>query len=599
MKNMQRYAIALTICGAAAALAGMKARALANPPAPAAPVTIALTKLIGAPAEYDNQTIIATCRFAATGKLFRQNDRMFAASTHANFAVWAEGARLWDVSARRSTLPSLYIRRDNTKLLKQLNSLRRYDLITITGNVCDTYASMPWIEVTAIQVTPQNNAPLTDAMLSEINKGLELMASANKAEGIRVLQSAVAGGAPEFVVRFVEEQVAAAQPKPVRQAPTVDYASVMASARASASRGDIAGAIELYRKAGSGESPFLKEVWFYRELGQLFLISNDPERLAKARNLFTHANGMQDGKDALALAFLGQIAAEEKDYAQAEDLLNRALKLDAQNALAHRWLTKVIAAQKSAHPVSTTAAHNAASTSASAAATTVGTATSPEQALQRGRDAMQSGDFALAETQLRSALAATDNNTLQQARTLLASVLLAQNRTAEAMKLLEAAPAPKQQTQPTQPPVAQTNTPARTVAAPNAVPSIDMDQPLPEVARDDLDQATREMNRLGKELDSIARSTAAAPAPIAAVANPTHAKPVASPANTPSAPEAVKPLLAVEPVMPSAQGHSTSPKAATAASKPAATEAVRSSDTPVKPITRTTPASSDLPDWAL
>ncbi len=557
MKNLRRYAVILTFCGLAAGFAGFKARAYANPPAPGAAVSVELNKVIGKPGEFDGQAIVFSCRFAATGKLFRQNDRQFTSRTYANFSVWPDGAPLWDKSARRNTLPSLYINRENSTLMKQLGALRRYDLVVVTGTITDTYANMPWIEVTSLQAVSEKEGAITDALLNEISRGVEMLGGGNKVEAARILQSAVSTGVPAYIADYVQSQIAQSLPKPVQEREVTDHLALIAAGRAAAAKGDIAGAIEQYRKAGAGASPVLKEIWFYRELGQLFLISRDADRYAKARNLFAHANDMSGGKDVLSLACLGQIAAEQKDFVHAEEFLNQSLKLDPQNVLASKLLAKVVAAQQAVRE--------------SAKPVTGGVvALAPASALQAGRDSMQRGDFTQAEQHLRTALTASEGDVVQQARTLLASVLLAQNKTAEAMKFLESAPVAKSSAaHAAEVSIPQAVATARSGHAITAEP-----QPasrsnnvtvLPEVTLDDLDQATKEMNRIGKELEANTGRPA------------TTAKPINNETQAPG---------------------KLSQPATEAPVKTLAQPTVKKSEQPAKPITRTTTDSS-LPDWAL
>lgn len=523
MFNLKKYLLILVCCGLAAALAGAKARVLANQPAANAPVAVKLPELICNPVDFAEQTVTFACRYAAPGKLFRQKDQLFTQNSHANFNAWPAEAALWDKHIRRNILPSLYVSRENPRLIKLVDSLKRYELLIVTGRVMDSYANLPWIEIIDIQKQPENEAGITDALLAEISKGLELIAAGKRVEGARVLQSAVSAGAPGYIGQFAASEIERCTQRATRLAQAAkDPMALIAAGRNAAAKGDITAAIAYFRKAGSGESPLLKSVWFYRELGQFYLINDEEDHLNKAKNLFVHANQIAGGNDVQALYCLAQVAAEQKEFVEAEDLLNRCLKISPGDTKVGKLLAQIttdrLAQRKPTTPL----------------------ADEKLQAvdyLEVGRVLLQQGKFTEAESNLRAALTSINAEEAKQAKTLLASALLAQSKTAEALELLE------------------NSTKASKATTAEATPALT-----------DLNGSMREMNELARELDNATES-------------------------------AIR-ILKIENKMP---GTAPAPSAKTKDTSTMKKQISQETKKPITPITRTTTAAdaTTLPDWAL
>lgn len=501
MNNLKGYTILLILVGGLAAFLGARARVWANPQESGAAVVADLSQMLRAPLAYNRQRVAFQCRFAATGSLYRDSSDFFTPQTHDNFAIWPAEAHLWDRNSRRNILPSLYLPKTSTLLCSVLRKLPRYTKIEITGTIVTTYANLPWIEVENIRLLPDEG--LSEEMLVEIARGLELLQSDNPAAAEVSFNSALRAGAPDYVTAFVNARLSACrqalQPQVAQTAPK----SLLERAEAAASEGRIGHALDLYDLAAQNDSNLRQNKAFNTNIGLLYLRSEQPHRFSKAKEHLDLAHAA-DGSDQRVLLALAQIAAHNRAYAAAEEYAGRTLEIDPENTAARRLLAEVMSERLSNER---DAARQA---PASAPVHITAQSVRPEY-LELGREKLGRGDFAGAEHDLRLALSV--DATEQAVRNLLASALLAQGKSTEAQLVLSGAPLPESAhgvvpqgiEQELKVEALQEEFIEEMSAEPLAVPAVAATIPAvpTAVTGADFGGALSEMNRLQKELESI------------------------------------------------------------------------------------------------
>lgn len=305
--------------------------------------------LLQAPAQYRHQAVAFACRFTKEGTLFRQGPSPYSPDRHLNFMVWPVEAPLWEKSARRQLLSSLYVSRANEEAVSVLRGLGRYDTVKIVGVVEDVYANLPWITVEKIVPIPGER--LDDAMLQQVAQGRDYLKSGNREKAELCFEMALGNGAPAFVRQYIQNLNADYAPqRTIEEKPVENFMPLVEAAREAARNKDMGEAEKLYRSA---QDKCADNAWLYKEVGLFYeygySLRHDRAMLEQALKAYRKAEMLNGGPDADIHFLQARVAFERDrdshDYAAAEALVNECLRLNHGHAMARR-LAAAITAEK-------------------------------------------------------------------------------------------------------------------------------------------------------------------------------------------------------------------------------------------------------------
>ncbi|MBP5233816.1 MAG: hypothetical protein J6333_10460, partial [Planctomycetes bacterium] len=342
------YILLCTLLGVAGVIAGTQARAWAQA-APLRPLAVDMRMLLQAPAQYRHQAVAFACRFTKEGTLFRQGPSPYSPDRHLNFMVWPVEAPLWEKSARRQLLSSLYVSRANEEAVSVLRGLGRYDTVKIVGVVEDVYANLPWITVEKIVPIPGER--LDDAMLQQVAQGRDYLKSGNREKAELCFEMALGNGAPAFVRQYIQNLNADYAPqRTIEEKPVENFMPLVEAAREAARNKDMGEAEKLYRSA---QDKCADNAWLYKEVGLFYeygySLRHDRAMLEQALKAYRKAEMLNGGPDADIHFLQARVAFERDrdshDYAAAEALVNECLRLNHGHAMARR-LAAAITAEK-------------------------------------------------------------------------------------------------------------------------------------------------------------------------------------------------------------------------------------------------------------
>lgn len=157
----------------AALLVGAGASRAASGTAPAArgAASYTLQDVMNAPDAFAGSDVYFYCRFAGISKLFKPAQTRLSPTEFVNFAAWPFRAELWTADGRKNNLPTLYLAKKDHAQLDVMRSLKKYDLVAVSGRVVSAYSGVPWIEVRRIEPVGQAGAVLTDLVVREMRTG--------------------------------------------------------------------------------------------------------------------------------------------------------------------------------------------------------------------------------------------------------------------------------------------------------------------------------------------------------------------------------------------------------------------------------------------
>ncbi|MDR0868029.1 MAG: hypothetical protein LBP75_06080 [Planctomycetota bacterium] len=304
------------------------------------PQFIDVKRLVRAPHQFNRQAVVFTCRFAKRGELFRQDADLFTPKEYVNFVVWPVEAELWDKTARRNLLSSLYVRKDNHEALAALESLSRYDTVKIAGFVEEVYANLPWIAVE--KIAPITGEAIDDEMLKQIATGDRLLEQGKVAEAKETFAQAVSQGAPAFVRQHIETVTANYEaPRAITQRPLENYMPLVEAARKAARASDFTDAESYYLEARRKAA---NHAWLYKEIGLFYeyrhTLNPAAGQLEKALGAYRQAETLNGAPDA-DLQFLKARVAfalgkDRHQFGEAAAYLANCLQIAPEHPLARQ-----------------------------------------------------------------------------------------------------------------------------------------------------------------------------------------------------------------------------------------------------------------------
>jgi tetratricopeptide (TPR) repeat protein len=174
---------------------------------------VSLTDLNRSPRDYLGRKVSFEAYFVAQTDLYPTFPTPFSRNDYANFSVWPRGARLWRADGMEKSFPQMYVARDSGGLidrnaeapLKKLDSLRKYDVITIYGTVVQDNSASAWIVVDAFRNVEA--LKYSDAVIRRLKLADENYAAKEYVIAVKDYQKAMALGIPVEVEGVVHKNL--------------------------------------------------------------------------------------------------------------------------------------------------------------------------------------------------------------------------------------------------------------------------------------------------------------------------------------------------------------------------------------------------------
>ncbi len=165
-----------------------------------------LDDIMASPREYLERDVLFYCRFATTSNLFKNVNTRFNSTQHVNFAVWPDKAILWEESGRKNVLPTLYVAKNDPETLEALRTVKKYELLAVTGRVLNVYAGYPWIQITKIESVEKPSERLCEQVIEHMQSGHEALRAEAGGAAARHYEQALTMGLPcEFRAKAYEQ----------------------------------------------------------------------------------------------------------------------------------------------------------------------------------------------------------------------------------------------------------------------------------------------------------------------------------------------------------------------------------------------------------
>ncbi|MCC8164980.1 MAG: hypothetical protein LIQ31_02225 [Planctomycetes bacterium] len=165
-----------------------------------------LDDIMESPREYLERDVLFYCRFATTSNLFKNVNTRFNSTQHVNFAVWPDKAILWEESGRKNVLPTLYVAKNDPDTLEMLRTVKKYELLAVTGRVLNVYAGYPWIQITKIERIEKPSERLCEQVIEHMQSGHEALRAEAGGAAARHYEQALTMGLPcEFRAKAYEQ----------------------------------------------------------------------------------------------------------------------------------------------------------------------------------------------------------------------------------------------------------------------------------------------------------------------------------------------------------------------------------------------------------
>jgi tetratricopeptide (TPR) repeat protein len=137
----------------------------------------------------------------------------FSRSDYVNFAVWPRGARLWKADDIKISYPQMYVGRDTggminvetEKPLKILDGLKKYQPITIYGQVVQDNSGYAWVVVDTFK--PQDGVQYTDELIRRLKLADEDYTSKEFGTAVKDYKKALALSVPAEVEGHVRKSL--------------------------------------------------------------------------------------------------------------------------------------------------------------------------------------------------------------------------------------------------------------------------------------------------------------------------------------------------------------------------------------------------------
>lgn len=155
----------------------------------------ALADIMRDPEAFVGKQVVFLCRFAGPSQLYKPAKTRLGQNEYANFAAWPLQAELWTDAGRQNSLPSLYVAKNNRRVNEALRTLRRYDLVAVTGRVVSPYSGLPWILAGKVERLPGGVDETTVLLMSA---GVRALEAGDGATALDNFEHALAGLPDEF-----------------------------------------------------------------------------------------------------------------------------------------------------------------------------------------------------------------------------------------------------------------------------------------------------------------------------------------------------------------------------------------------------------------
>lgn len=116
-------------------------------------------------------------------------------SVYYNLSIWPAGAKLWTPEGWGTSLPSVYVNKNNP-YLDEFLAVQRFQLVTLRGAVKSDFRGIPWIELYYVNPVTYGPAYSTET-LEGITRGMIDVTEKRNASAIENLEKASRGPLPD------------------------------------------------------------------------------------------------------------------------------------------------------------------------------------------------------------------------------------------------------------------------------------------------------------------------------------------------------------------------------------------------------------------
>ena len=318
------------------------------------PVEINLTEIARNPHALKGKSVTFIARFAARGSMFREKDPVFSPELHENFSVWNKEVKFWEKAELKKAYPTLYISKEDTRLINILRVLNQFARIEVTGKVESLYANMPWIKVTAIRILDDDD--LDQSMVSQVARAIQFIEN-NEFQKARIcFEIAQERRTPRYVNNLINKKLEDIDQIKKQNEITArkEFAQkLLTQAREQAKSENFEKAATTYGKALKVSNEYNTSADIHKEIAGFFIDfyrqRKDQTLLEYSSNEFNIAQkllGKPDSDVLYALAYIETLKAKTtRDYHKAEILARRCLKVNSHHYSGRKLLSDILSCQ--------------------------------------------------------------------------------------------------------------------------------------------------------------------------------------------------------------------------------------------------------------
>jgi tetratricopeptide (TPR) repeat protein len=133
---------------------------------------VQLAQLLEHPNSFLNTRVQFRCTWVQEGDIYDPIHTQFSSNRYVNQVVWDDEANIWDPTVRAQPLFSVYVDKVHSHEICE-DTLRKYDIIEVTGEVCSTFGNKPWINCRQIEVV-KGSGRFSDNAIYHIEQAVAL-----------------------------------------------------------------------------------------------------------------------------------------------------------------------------------------------------------------------------------------------------------------------------------------------------------------------------------------------------------------------------------------------------------------------------------------
>ncbi len=362
MSKFRNYILFIAVLATAAAVIGSRARAWKEPEKEIRPVMINISDIAKNPLALKDRKVTFISRFAARGNMFRDKDEFFNQEQFENFSVWNSDIKFWKENELNKVYPTLYLEKNNTRLINILRIINQFEKIEITGVVESLYANMPWIKVTDIRILKEDD--LDQSMASQVTRAIKFIENNEFQKAKICFEIARERHVPLYVNELIEHkltEISTIKAEREQENKRQTAKAILDNARILAKSGNYSKAAVTYGKALKTSTEFNTSADIHKEIAGFFIdfykSNGDMSLLEYSINEFKIAQNLIKTPDSdiyYALAYIEMLKAKiTHDYNKAESIARQCLKINEHHYNGRKLLAEIMSCELTVNKAST------------------------------------------------------------------------------------------------------------------------------------------------------------------------------------------------------------------------------------------------------